>query len=228
MTMQWNSPIHPEFTTTRGDTASINRVFCIAKNYAEHAREMGAEVDREAPFHFQKSFDAVVFGPTVRYPRQTTNLHHEVELVAVLGQGGDQLSLADAEAAIYGYAVGIDFTRRDRQAEAKEKGRPWEIGKSFDDAAVLGVVTPKADCGLLAQGAITLDVNGERRQSGDLAQMAFQTVELIAYLSTLQTLKPGDVVFTGTPSGVGAVVAGDHFRAEIHGLTPLEFSLVSA
>ena len=116
----------------------MNRVFCIAKNYEEHAKEMGGEVDRKAPFHFQKSFDALTFGPEVRYPTQTDDLHHEVELVAVLGQGGRHLSLKDAEATIFGYAVGLDFTRRDRQAEAKEKGRPWEIAKNFDDAGVIG------------------------------------------------------------------------------------------
>ena len=226
--MQWNSPTHPALITTTGETRFVNRVFCIAKNYEEHAREMGAEVDRETPFHFQKSFDSVVFGPEVRYPRQTSNLHHEVELVAVLGSGGDNLSLAEAEAAIYGYAVGIDFPRRDRQAEAKDKGRPWEIGKSFDDAAVLGVVTPKSVIGLLTEGAITLEVNSTLRQQGNLSQMAYQTVELVAFLSRLQTLKPGDLVYTGTPAGVAAVSAGDAFRAEIAGLEPLQFSLVSA
>lgn len=226
--MQWNSPTHPALQTTTGETRYINRVFCIAKNYEAHAQEMGGEVDREAPFHFQKSFDSVTFGPNVRYPSQTSNLHHEVELVAVLGSGGDRLSVTAAEHAIYGYAVGIDFTRRDRQAEAKEKGRPWEIGKSFDDAAVLGVVTPKSVSGLLTSGSIALTVNGALRQQGDLSQMAYQTAELIAYLSSLQTLKAGDLIYTGTPAGVGAVVPGDVFRAEIDGLVPLEFSLVSA
>ena len=225
--MQWNSPVHPAFQTTTGETGYINRVFCIAKNYAEPAREMRGEVDRDAPFHFQKSFDSVTFGPTVRYPSQTSNLHHEVELVAILGSGGDRLSVTEAEQAIYGYAVGIDFTRRDRQAEAKDKGRPWEIGKSFDDAAVLGVVTPKTVSGLLTSGSIALSVNGVVRQHGDLSQMAYQTAELIAYLSGLQTMKAGDLIYTGTPAGVGSVDPGDVFCAQIDGLTPLEFRLVS-
>ncbi len=226
MSDHWNSPVHPECTLTTGGTRAVNRVFCIAKNYEEHAREMGGEVDRQAPFHFQKSFDSVVFGPTVRYPGMTENLHHEVELVAMLGRGGDCLSLAEAEAAIFGYAVGIDFTRRDRQAEAKEKGRPWEIGKSFDESAVVGRVTPKSELGLLTQGAIRLTVNDRLVQSGDLSQMAYQTVELIAYLSTLQTLKAGDLIFTGTPSGVGAVGPGDRLWAEVEGLSPLSFELI--
>jgi fumarylpyruvate hydrolase len=225
--MQWNSPTHPVFQTTTGETGYVNRVFCIAKNYEEHAREMGGEVDRDAPFHFQKSFDSVAFGPTVRYPSQTSNLHHEVELVAILGSGGDRLSVTEAEQAIYGYAVGIDFTRRDRQAEAKDKGRPWEIGKSFDDAAVLGVVTPRSVSGVLTTGSIALTVNGIVRQHGDLSQMAYQTAELIAYLSGLQTMKAGDLIYTGTPAGVGSVDPGDVFYAEIDGLAPLEFRLVS-
>ena len=187
---------------------------------------MGGEVDRKAPFHFQKSFDALTFGPEVRYPTQTDDLHHEVELVAVLGQGGRHLSLKDAEATIFGYAVGLDFTRRDRQAEAKEKGRPWEIAKNFDDAGVIGVVTPKTETGLMECAAISLDVNGETRQSGNIDQMAYNTIELIAFLSTLQELKAGDLVFTGTPSGVGSVIRGDHLVGKIDGLQDLQMTLI--
>ena len=224
--MNWNSPTHPEFLTTDGRRLPVNRIFCIAKNYEEHAKEMGGEVDRKAPFHFQKSFDALTFGPDVRYPSHTEDLHHEVELVAVLGEGGRNLSLKEAEAIIFGYAVGLDFTRRDRQAEAKDKGRPWEIAKNFDDAGVMGVVTPKSETGLMENAAITLDVNGQERQAGDINQMAYNTVELIAFLSTLQELKAGDLVFTGTPSGVGAVVRGDHLHGKIDGLKDLEIRLV--
>ena len=224
--MNWNSPTHPEFLTTDGRRLPVNRVFCIAKNYEEHAKEMGGEVDRKTPFHFQKSFDALTFGPEVRYPTQTDDLHHEVELVAVLGQGGRHLSLKDAEATIFGYAVGLDFTRRDRQAEAKEKGRPWEIAKNFDDAGVIGVVTPKTETGLMEHAAISLDVNGETRQSGNIDQMAYNTVELIAFLSTLQELKAGDLVFTGTPSGVGSVIRGDHLVGKIDGLQDLQMTLI--
>jgi fumarylpyruvate hydrolase len=226
ISMNWNFPTHPEFLTTDGRRLPVNRVFCIAKNYEEHAKEMGGEVDRKGPFHFQKSFDALTFGPEVHYPTQTDDLHHEVELVAVLGRSGRHLSLKDAEAMIFGYAVGLDFTRRDRQAEVKEKGRPWEIAKNFDDAGVIGVVTPITETGLMNHAAILLAVNGETRQSGDIHQMAHNTVELIAFLSTLQELKAGDLIFTGTPSGVGAVVRGDHLVGKIEGLMDLHITLV--
>lgn len=224
--MNWNSPMHPEFLTTDGRRLPVNRLFCIAKNYEEHAKEMGGGVDRKAPFHFQKSFDALTFGPEVRYPSQTDDLHHEVELVVVLGQGGRHLSLNDAEAKIFGYAVGLDFTRRDRQAEAKEKGRPWEIAKNFDDAGVIGLVTPKTETGLMERAAISLDVNGETRQSGDIHHMVHNTIELITFLSTLQELKAGDLIFTGTPSGVGAVVRDDHLVGKIEGLMDLHMTLI--
>ena len=224
--MNWNSPVHPEFLTTDGRRRSVNRIFCIAKNYEDHAKEMGGEVDRKAPFHFQKNFDALTLGPDVRYPSHTEDLHHEVELVAVLGEGGRNLSLREAETIIFGYAVGLDFTRRDRQAEAKEKGRPWEIAKNFDDAAVMGIVTPKSESGLMDKASISLDVNGEERQAGNINQMVYNTAELIAFLSTIQELKAGDLVFTGTPSGVGAVVRGDHLYGKIDGLQGLEIRLV--
>ena len=226
MSMNWNSPDHPEFLTTDNRRLPVNRIFCIAKNYEEHAKEMGGEVDRKAPFHFQKSFDALTFGPEVRYPSHTDDLHHEVELVAVLGQGGTDLSLEEAQAVIFGYAVGLDFTRRDRQAEAKEKGRPWEIAKNFDDAGVMGRVTPKSELPAMEDKKITLDVNDQRRQAGNINQMAYNTTELIAFLSTLQELKAGDLIFTGTPSGVGAVTHGDHLVGRIDGLEDLAIQLV--
>ena len=226
MSMNWNSPVHPEFLTIDNRRLSVNRIFCIAKNYEEHAKEMGGEVDRKAPFHFQKSFDALTFGPEVRYPSHTDDLHHEVELVAVLGHGGSNLSLEEAQSVIFGYAVGLDFTRRDRQAEAKEKGRPWEIAKNFDDAGVMGWVTPKAELPAMDNAAITLDVNDQRRQAGNINQMAYNTTELIAFLSTLQELKAGDLIFTGTPSGVGAVTRGDHLVGRIDGLEDLAIQLV--
>lgn len=224
--MNWNSPAHPEFLTTDNRRLPVNRIFCIAKNYEEHAKEMDGEVDRKAPFHFQKSFDALTFGPNVRYPSHTGDLHHEVELVAVLGKGGTNLSLEEAQSVIFGYAVGLDFTRRDRQAEAKEKGRPWEIGKNFDDAGVIGRVTPKSELSMMENAAITLSVNDQLRQAGNINQMAYNTTELIAFLSTLQELKAGDLVFTGTPSGVGAVTRGDHLVGQVDGLENLAVQLV--
>ncbi len=224
--MNWNSPLHPEFSTTDNRRFSVNRVFCIAKNYEEHAKEMGGEVDRESPSFFQKSFDAVTFEPNVRYPTHTEDLHHEVELVVVVGRGGFNLSLEDAEAVVFGYAVGLDFTRRDRQTEAKAKGRPWEVAKNFDDSGAVGIVTPKTDIGLIHDAVITLEVNGEIRQSGDIKQMAYNVTELIAFLSTLQELKAGDLIYTGTPSGVGRVLRGDRLVGKIDGLVDLDICLV--
>lgn len=224
--MQWNSPEHPEMTLTQGQTRPVNRIFCIAKNYEAHAREMGGEVDRAQPFHFQKSFDALSFGPAVHYPSHTEDLHHEVELVVVLGQGGRDVTPREAKDLVFGYACGIDFTRRDRQAEAKAAGRPWEMAKNFDDAAVLGVVAPVDDVGHLEAGAIQLSVNGAIRQQGDLNQMVYDVFELIAYVSRVQMLKPGDLIFTGTPSGVGAVERGDQLRCQIEGLPELSVHVV--
>lgn len=221
MITHWNSPQHPLCSFTDGSRAPVNRVFCIAKNYEAHAIEMGGEVDRQAPFHFQKSFDAVTFGPDVCYPSQTSDLHHEVELVVMLKDGGRDLSVPEARGLIVGYAVGIDFTRRDRQAEAKQQGRPWEIGKNFDQSAVLGVFSPAEAFAHRSDCAITLAVNGEDRQAGQIGQMVYSPEELIVHLSRLQTLKAGDLIFTGTPSGVGPVVVGDQIEAAITGLTPL-------
>jgi fumarylpyruvate hydrolase len=224
--MQWNSPDHPEMTITTGQVRPVNRVFCIGRNYEAHAREMGAEVDRAQPFHFQKSFDAVTLGPTVHYPSQTEDLHHEVELVVVLGQGGRDVTPVQAKALVFGYACGIDFTRRDRQTEAKAQGRPWEMAKNFDEAAALGVVAPVDDVGHLTTGRIQLSVNDVVRQQGDLDQMVYDAFELIAYLSRAQTLKPGDLIYTGTPAGVGAVGRGDHLTCQITGLPELSVQLV--
>ena len=224
--MNWNSPLHPEFLTTDGRRFSVNRVFCIAKNYEEHAKEMGGEVDRKSPFYFQKSFDALTFESSVRYPTHTNDLHHEVELVVVVGKGGRNLGLGDAATVIFGYAVGLDFTRRDRQTEAKEKGRPWEVAKNFDDSGAVGIVTPKTEIGLMDDAAITLEVNGELRQSGDIKQMVYNVAELVAFLSTLQELKAGDLIYTGTPSGVGRVIRGDRLVGKIDGLVDLDIRLV--
>ena len=184
--------------TTDGRRLPVNRIFCIAKNYENHAEEMGGEVDRERPFHFQKSFDTLASGLGVCYPTNTSELHHEVGLVARRNFGFD-------EASIFGYAVGFDFTRRDRQAKVKGKGRPWETGKNFDDAAAMGVVSPKQGTGLMKSVAITLYVNDVWRQTGNLNQVAYKLSELFIFLSTLQELKPGYLVFTETPSGVSAV-----------------------
>jgi len=198
----------------------VRRVFCVAKNYADHAREMGVDPDREAPFFFTKSPDNLVTGTWIQevpYPPATKNLHHEAELVVALGE----------DAKIAGYAVGIDFTRRDLQAEAKKQGRPWALAKSFSGAAPVGQLMPASAFKKHPQGTITLKVNGEVRQNGTLDQMIWNIDEILKHLSSYDTLKPGDLIFTGTPAGVGPVVVGDTLEASIEGLDSLHVRMIS-
>lgn len=198
----------------------VRRIFCVGQNYADHAREMGANPDREQPFFFSKPADAVVeSGAVLPFPSQTNNLHHEVELVVALGVGGSDVSAQDAAAMIFGHAVGIDLTRRDLQADAKAKGRPWDMAKGFDASAPIGALTPGAPP---AAGAITLRVNGDLRQNGDLSQMIWNVAEVISKLSTYVALAPGDLIFTGTPAGVGPILPGETVVAEIAGTAPVE------
>ena len=198
----------------------VRRIFCVGRNYADHAREMGANPDREQPFFFSKPADAVVeSGAVLPFPSQTNNLHHEVELVVALGVGGSDVSAQDAAAMIFGHAVGIDLTRRDLQADAKAKGRPWDMAKGFDASAPIGALTPAAPP---AAGAITLRVNGDLRQNGDLSQMIWNVAEVISKLSTYLALAPGDLIFTGTPAGVGPILPGETVVAEIAGTAPVE------
>ncbi|MFC3338887.1 fumarylacetoacetate hydrolase family protein [Paracandidimonas soli] len=209
----------------------VRRIYCVGRNYAEHAREMG-DSGREAPFFFSKPADALLTikdGETgnMAYPSQTSDLHHEVELVAALGSGGVNLTPAQAQQAIWGYAVGLDMTRRDLQGAAKAKGRPWEPGKAFEQSAPIGPLHPAAATGDLQKGAITLSVNGQERQKGDLSDMIWSVAESIAHLSTLFELKAGDLIFTGTPAGVGAVVAGDELVASIEGLGELKVRIAA-
>ena len=204
----------------RAERFPVRRIFCVGQNYADHAREMGSNPDREQPFFFSKPADAVVeSGAVLPFPGLTSNLHHEVELVVALGAGGSDVSVADAEGLIFGHAVGIDLTRRDLQAEAKQKGRPWDMAKGFDRSAPVGALTPGAPP---ASGAITLRVNGERRQDGDLSQMIWNVAEVISKLSAYVALAPGDLIFTGTPAGVGPVLPGETVVAEIAGTAPVE------
>lgn len=198
----------------------VRRIFCVGQNYADHAREMGSNPDREQPFFFSKPADAVVeSGAVLPFPRQTSNLHHEVELVVALGAGGSDVSAQDAAAMVFGHAVGIDLTRRDLQADAKAKGRPWDMAKGFDASAPVGALTPGAPP---AAGAITLRVNGDLRQNGDLSQMIWNVAEVISTLSTYVALAPGDLIFTGTPAGVGPIQPGETVVAEISGTAPVE------
>jgi fumarylpyruvate hydrolase len=203
----------------------VRRIYCIGQNYADHAREMGSDPDRQAPFFFSKPADAVVAsGTALAFPSQTTNLHHEVELVVALASGGSNIAAADVGPLIFGYAVGIDLTRRDLQAEAKRAGRPWDLAKGFDQSAPIGVLTPGIPP---AAGAIELSVDGALRQSGDLSQMIWSVDEIIATLSTFVTLRGGDLIFTGTPAGVGPVRPGETLRATIAGVEALEISFES-
>jgi fumarylpyruvate hydrolase len=188
----------------------VRRIYCVGRNYAEHAREMGHDPDRELPFFFQKNPDNLVLNnQDFPYPTMTSNLHHEIELVVAMGQGGRDISAANALAHVYGYALGIDLTRRDLQNEAKKTGRPWEIGKAFEHSAPMTDITPATKSGHLSKGAIWLKVNGEVRQQSDLTQLIWNIPEIIAHLSAIFELRAGDLIMTGTPAGVAAVKPGD-------------------
>lgn len=218
-----NPPVETLVPVEGGGQFPVRRIYCVGRNYADHAREMGADPDREAPFFFSKPRDAVTSRREVAYPPATHDLHHEVELVLALGAGGADLSPDRAKMMVYGAAVGVDLTRRDLQAEAKKNGRPWDASKGFDQSAPIGLIRPGQSP---SEGAIALTVNGETRQSGDLAQMIWSSAEVISHLSTLFRLEPGDLIYTGTPAGVGAIGRGDQIEASIAGLPPLRFSLV--
>ncbi|WP_457355027.1 fumarylacetoacetate hydrolase family protein [Roseateles sp. P5_D6] len=218
-------PLHTLAIANSDERVAVNRVFCVGRNYAAHAREMGKDPDREAPFFFMKPASAVVDAAapvSVPYPPQTKNYHHEIELVVVLGKGGRNIPAAQALDHVYGYAVGLDMTRRDLQLEARDKGRPWEFGKSFSQSAPIGAVHRAADIGHPAEAAISLTVNGQARQSSDIAKLIWSVAESIAVLSEFEELQPGDVLMTGTPEGVNAVVAGDVMLGAISGLGQIE------
>lgn len=205
----------------------VRRIYCVGRNYADHAREMGADPQREPPFFFMKPAEAVWCGTHMVYPPGTADLQPEVELVAALGRGGRDITPEQALGHVYGYAVGLDMTRRDVQSELKAQGRPWEMGKAFDQSAPLSAIVPAAHGGHPQRGAITLRVNGELRQQGDLADMIWPLAEIIARLSASVTLLPGDLLFTGTPAGVGRVVPGDRLEARIEGVGMLALTIVA-
>lgn len=208
-----------------GSPFPIRRIYCVGRNYAEHAREMGHDPDREPPFFFMKPADAAVQAPvTLAYPTATSDLHHEIELVVALASGGTNIASEDALRHVFGYAVGLDMTRRDLQAEAKKLGRPWDMAKGFDSSAPISPIRPVSEVGHPASGRISLKVNGELRQEGDLAQQIWNVPDTIAYLSTLVELKGGDLIMTGTPSGVAAVGSGDELVGEIEDLGTLTVS----
>ncbi len=200
----------------------VRRIFCVGRNYAAHAREMGRDPDREPPFFFLKPADTVVDdGATVPYPPETENLHYEIELVAAIGKGGQDIPVERALDHIFGYAVGLDMTRRDMQAAAKKAGRPWDMAKGFDQSAPTSAIHVAEEIGHPTHGAVWLRINGELRQEGDLAQQIWTVPEAISYLSTLVTLRPGDLIMTGTPKGVGRVEPGDRLEGHIDGVGDL-------
>ena len=218
-------PLHTLAIAGHDERFPVNRVFCVGRNYAAHAREMGKDPDREPPFFFMKPAAAVVDAATpasVPYPPKTKNYHHEIELVVAIGRGGSDIPVGQALEHVYGYAVGLDMTRRDLQLEARDKGRPWEFGKSFALSAPIGPLHRAKDVGHLATAAITLTVNDQPRQSSDIAKLIWSVSECIAVLSGYEALVPGDILMTGTPEGVNAVVAGDVMHGEIQGLGAIE------
>jgi fumarylpyruvate hydrolase len=204
----------------------VRRIYCIGRNYAEHAREMGHDPNREAPFFFSKPADAIVAsGAEIPWPPRTNNLHHEIELVVALAKGGENIGVEHALEHVFGYAVGIDLTRRDLQKEAKEKGRPWDTAKGFDHSAPISPLHGVDDIGHPQAGRIWLDVNGKNRQQGDLNELIWTVPESLAELSTLFRLEPGDLIYTGTPAGVGPVVAGDKLTGGIDGIDEIAISI---
>ena len=204
-----------------GDDAvfPVHRIYCVGRNYAAHAIEMGGDPNREAPFFFQKNPDNLVTEEgDFPYPDKSSDVHHEIELVVALKGGGDNISLSTALDPVFGYAVGLDMTRRDLQAECKELGRPWEVAKAFERSAPIGKITPVSRCGHPKQGAIWLKVDGKMRQEGDISQLIWKVPEIIAFLSGYFTLKAGDLIMTGTPAGVGPVARGNVLHGHIQGI----------
>lgn len=216
----------------RAERFPVRRIYCVGRNYVEHAKEMGF-TGREAPFFFLKPSDAaVVVEPckeaTIDYPTLTKDLHHEIELVACIGKGGRNIKAADAKKHIFGYAVGLDMTRRDLQGEMKKQGRPWCIGKGFDQSAPIGAITPAEQAGDIENAEIWLQVNGKDRQRSNVSKLIWNIGEIIEHVSAAWELQPGDLVYTGTPEGVAAVVAGDTLTGGVKGLTDITVKVRAA
>ncbi len=227
----WDVPTVP--VSGSADRFPVRHIYCVGRNYAEHAKEMGGDAAKEPPFFFTKPADAVVpvVAPAVgrvHYPLATKFLHHEIEMVVAIGARGVKLAPEDALAIVWGYAVGLDMTRRDLQNDMREKKRPWDIGKSFAEAAPIGPIHPVSAIGHPARGAIWLDVNGARRQEGDLADMIWDVAHTIHFLSQYYELLPGDLIFSGTPAGVGAVVPGDRLDGGVDRLGTLSIAITPA
>lgn len=227
-----DKPARASVPVTGGGLFPVRRIYCVGQNYAKHIAEMGGSLnpeDRRPPFFFQKPSDAVFTGAKMPFPKITDNLHYEAELVLAIGKGGDDISEAEALSHVYGLAVGLDMTRRDRQAEMKAQGRSWEIAKAFDNAAPISVIVPVKDAHAALEDAhIALAVNGSIKQSAPLSEMIWSPAEIIAVLSTHYTLCPGDLIFTGTPEGVGPVGVSDIIEVSITGLPTLTLKIVPA
>ena len=225
------TPAVPVAGGAPGAMFPVHRIYCVGRNYVEHAKEMGF-TGREPPFFFMKPADAVLpvaEGQVGRmyYPSLTKDLHHEVELVVAIGTGGRNIAAADAMKHVWGYAIGLDMTRRDLQGEAKKQGRPWCIGKGFEESAPIGPIRPAAQCGVGPDTEIVLEVNGATRQKSTIAKLIWNIPEIIEHLSAAWTLAPGDLIFTGTPEGVAAVVAGDTLAARVAGVGSLQVQVVA-
>ena len=204
----------------------VRRVYCIGRNYAAHAIEMGHDPNREPPFFFQKNPDNLYFGDTFPYPEKTKDVHHEVELIVALKSGGKNIPVDKALDHVWGYGVGLDMTRRDLQGIAKEMGRPWEIGKAFELSAPMGKLKPVSAVGHPASGLVQMKINGKPKQTGDLNQMIWKVQEMISYLSDYFELAAGDIIMTGTPAGVGPVVVGDVMECHVEGVDDVSFKVV--
>jgi fumarylpyruvate hydrolase len=212
----------------RGGLFAVRRVYCVGRNYAEHVLEMGNDT-RDPPFFFGKPADAIVVGGAdIPYPPQTSDFHHEIELVVAIGKDGADIAPADALTHVYGYAAGLDMTRRDLQAQAKKAGRPWDMAKGFDHSAPVTPIARAADVGHPSGGRIWLEVNGSLRQEGDIGEMIWSVPEILAELSTWLALEPGDLVFTGTPAGVGRLAPGDRVRGGVDGVGVLDHAMGAA
>lgn len=227
MSLLFETPAPVLAATTTGDDFPVRRVICVGRNYAAHAREMGRDPDREPPFFFTAWAETVVpSGTAIAYPTETENFHYEAELVVAIGKGGRDIAVENALDHVWGYATGLDMTRRDLQLDARAQGRPWDTGKNVEQSSPLGLIH-KAGEGDFdpAKGAIKLTVNGETRQDADLAELIWPVDDIVAFASRLWKLEPGDLIYTGTPAGVGAVVEGDDIVVTIDGLTPLEIKV---
>jgi fumarylpyruvate hydrolase len=210
-----------------GGLYPVHRIYCVGRNYAAHALEMGGDPNREEPFFFQKNADSIVTqGGDFPYPGKSKDVHHEIELVVALSRGGENIPLSDAQDCVFGYAVGLDMTRRDLQGECKKHGRPWEIGKAFEHSAPMGAIVPASRSGHPSEGAIWLKVDGKMRQEGNLNQLIWKVPEIISYLSGYFTLKPGDLIMTGTPAGVAAVERGNVLEGHVDGVGEVRTKVV--